>query len=370
MKNKSALILFLGNIKYDSRCMNLYKSLKERGYEVKVVGFDWLTEDFESVKDEISIYRLRKKNLSLTFYLKFSVVMTYRLLFSRYSICFAEDIYTLPFACIANFFKRGKIIYDSRELFGYLAGLTGRKIIQRLLRLIEKTFIRRAYRVVVTGDMDAEFIKNEYGINNIIVVRNLPFYKKIDAAYDFRGKYGIDEKKKILLYQGMIHHGRGLKIMFDQLKNTDKFVLVILGHGDNYEYYKNLSVESGIDKKVIFAGKVGQENLLNYTAGADAGISLIENISLSYYYALPNKLFEYIAAGIPVIASNLPQMKRIIEEYKVGIIVDPSDAVSLSAELRKFYEDEAAYAEFKKNCAKAAEELNWQKEIENLFSEI
>ena len=370
MKNKSALILFLGNINYDSRCMNLYKSLKDRGYDVKVVAFDWLTEGFVSLKDDISIYKLRKKNLSLTFYLKFSAVLTYRLMFSRYSICFAEDIYTLPFACIVNVFKRGKIIYDSRELFGYLAGLTGRKIIQRILRLIEKTFIKRVSQVVVTGEMDAEFIKDEYGINNIIVVRNLPLYKKIDTAFDFRGKYGIDKKKKILIYQGMIHHGRGLKIIFDQLKDTDYYVLIILGHGDNYEFYKNLSVKLDVDKKVIFAGKVGQEDLLNYTAGADAGISLIENISLSYYYALPNKLFEYIAAGIPVIASNLPQMKKVVEEYKVGIVVDPSDAASLSAELRKFYEDEAMYDEYKKNCAKAAGELNWQKEVENLFSKI
>lgn len=370
MKRKSALILHLGNIYYDSRSMNLYLSLKERGYKVKVVAFDWQTPGFKTIKGEISVYKLKKRFHSVTFYLKFALILQYRLLFSSYSVCFAEDIYTLPFASVFNFFKRGKLIYDSRELYGYLAGLTKKKMLQSALKLIEKTFINSTANVLVTGEMDAAFLIKEYNINNIILLRNLPLYKKVEEAFDFRAKYNISKEHKILLYQGMVLHGRGLRLVFDILKKTDAYVLIILGHGENYNYYKTLARDKGIDKKIIFAGKIEQENLLNYTAGADAGVALIENVSLSYYYALPNKLFEYILAGIPVIVSNLPQMKKIVDEHKVGIAVDASDEAALIGEFNRFFENKTMLAEYKRNCVKAAEELNWQKEIEELFSKI
>ena len=368
MNNKSVLITFLGNIHYDSRTSNLYKSLKENGYSVKVVSFDWLTEGFETQKGEISVYKLQKKFLSLTYYFKFAVLMKYHILISKADYIFAEDIYTLPFAVILGKIKKAKIYYDSRELFGYLAGLKKRKIIQQLLRWIEKIFITKVDKIITTGEMDSQFLEKEYQVKNTIVIRNLPLYRIIDKPFDFRNHLNLKKETKILLYQGVILHGRGLRIIFDVIKNFEDCIFIIIGGGEHKEYYEQLAKEKNISNRVIFFGKIDQKDLFNYTAGADAGLALIENISLSYYYALPNKMFEYILTGVPVLASNLPQMKKVIDEYKIGVYADPKNLDDVTSSLKKLFYDNDFVNQLKINSRSAAKELNWDKEIQKLLS--
>ena len=366
--DKTVLIIFLGNIDYDSRASNLYKSLCERGFKVKVVSFDWLTSGLKTQTDDVSIYKLNKGFLSLTYYLKFIIILSINLFRSEAEIIFAEDIYTLPFAVLFAKFKKAKVFYDSRELYGYLAGLKKRKIIQQILKRVEKTFITKAYKIITTGKMDAEFLSKEYGVKNTIVIRNLPFLATVDSPFDFRTKYKLKSSDKIILYQGVILHGRGLRVIFDVISELENVILIIIGGGEHKNYYEQLAVEKGVDKKTIFLGKVNQKELLNYTAGADIGLALIENISLSYYYALPNKMFEYILAGVPVLASNFPQMKEIIGRYKVGIYVDPENRMELLTKLKEVLNNEVQRDQYKANCKVASYDLNWNKEIKKLFA--
>jgi len=145
---------------------------------------------------------------------------------------------------------------------------------------------------------------------------------------------------------------------------------VIIGDGELEESYKNLAKEMGINEQVIFAGKVNQDEILSYTKTADVGLSIIENMSLSYYYALPNKLFEYIMVEIPVIVSNLPQMKEIVEKYKVGLVVNLDNPVELVDAIKQLTEDKVLNGKFKENCRIASKELNWENEIQNLLKDL
>lgn len=367
MKKQSALILFLGNINYDTRATNLYKSLKANGFDVKVVSFDWLTPGFKSQKGEISIYKLNKKNSSIFYYLSFAAILTSRLIFSRYELYFAEDIYTLPFAAVANLIKRGRMFYDSREIYSHLAGLKNRKYLQLALRLIEKFFIKKAERILVTGKMDGEYIRKLYNVDNILVIRNLPLYCKPKNIFDYYTQLNIPKDKKILLYQGMVVHGRGLKIMLELMQKLPDCILIVLGGGEYYDYYLNMAKELNISDKVFFMGKFTQESLLSYTAGATIGFALIENLSLSYYYALPNKLFEYINAEVPMIVSNFPQMVEVIDEYKVGYYVDPENLPEISQAVSNIITDPELYAQLRENCRTASGFLNWEIEIKKLF---
>lgn len=367
MRNKNVLILFLSNFHYDSRASNLYRSFTGRGYRVNVVSFDWLTPGFLPESGDISVYKLHKGFLSFTFYLKFFFILTARLVRSDADIIFAEDVYTLPLAVLFGKLKRSRVVYDSRELYGHLAGLRKRRIVQAILRLAEKIFIKGAFKIVTTGKMDSEFIEKEYGLDETIVVRNLPFTPENLNPVDYRKKYGISDKDKILLYQGVILHGRGLRILYDALEKTDNCVLVVLGDGEYREYYENLAHEKRLGDRIFFAGKIEQSRLLDYTAGADIGTAIIENLSLSYYYALPNKMFEYIQAGIPVIASNFPQMKEILDRYAVGLSVDPAETGEVIDAIRKLIDNPSLVSEIRKNCLIAAKELNWNSEIGKLL---
>lgn len=367
-KNK-VLITFLGNLNYDTRCKNLYNTLKINGYEAKFLGFDWLTKDFEPVKSEVTIYKLHKGFLSLL-HLKFAWHIKFYLMASRASIIFAEDIYTLPFAVLFGKLKSAKVFYDSRELYGHLAGLKGKKTKQNFWRLVERYFIKKVNHIITTGKLDSDFLIKKYEVDDPILLRNLPRYYKPKEEQDFKSLFGIDQIKKTLLYQGVIHHGRGLLPTFRALKELKDCVLVIIGDGEFEDYYRNLANEMGIIEQVIFAGKVNQENILSYTKTADVGLSIIENLSLSYYYALPNKLFEYIMAEIPVIVSNLPQMKEIVEDYQVGKVVDLENPDELVEAIKQLTEDEVLNKKFKENCRTASQELNWENELKNLLEKL
>jgi glycosyltransferase involved in cell wall biosynthesis len=368
--NKIVTIAFLGNINYDTRCYNLFNSLQQKGYDVNFIGFDWLTENFKTQKGKISIYKLYKGFFSLFFYFSFIYRLKWKLFRSKASIFFAEDIYTLPFVVIIAKMKKAKVFYDSRELYGHLAGLKDKKIIQRILSWIEKKFIDKVDYVIVTGSMDKEYILEEYDLDNTIVLRNLPVYRKPDKKINLHDKLYIRADKKILLYQGMILQGRGLKPIFNTLKKLPNCVLVILGHGEHEEYFKDLADEMNLHSQVFFLGKVSQNELINYTAAADVGLSLIENISLSYHYALPNKLFEYIMAEVPVIVSKLPQMMEIVVECSVGDVIDVDNQDELIFKINSLFEDEELYAKYKEKCKSTSEVLHWDNEIDLLFDAI
>lgn len=370
MNNTNVCIAFLGNISFDTRTLNLYKSFKSKNFNVEVISFDWRNGQNTINDGNIRFYSIDKNKSSLLFYLKFSCLLMYNLLKSNAGIFFAEDIYTLPFVCIAAKLKKGKVFYDSRELFGFLAGLKDRKNIQKILTAIEKYFIKKADYVIVTGDMDGEFLSTQYGISNIITIRNLPFYRTDIKAVNLHERYAIPSDIKILLYQGVILHGRGLRYIFNYLKKSAGSVLIILGDGEHKEYYEELAADIGIKDKVIFAGKIPQDELLNYSAGSDLGLSLIENLSISYYYALPNKLFEYIMMGLPVAISKLPQMEKVINDYNVGIVIDLDNEDEINNKLTGLLQNPELLKQYNINCLAAAKELNWDKEIEKLFTKF
>ena len=215
--------------------------------------------------------------------------------------------------------------------------------------------------------MDSDVLKEMYGVRNTVVLRNVPRYYKPVQKTDLRNQLGISKDKTILLYQGVVLKGRGIEKIFNILPEMSDFVFVLIGGGEFEDYYKKLAVERNVIDQVYFIGKFNQEDLPKLTPAADVGIALIENISKSYYYALPNKLFEYIMAEIPVVVSNLPQMKQIAEKFNVGFAVDPDNRDELITALKNITSNEMQYRKFKQNCKTASEELNWENEVGNLL---
>jgi glycosyltransferase involved in cell wall biosynthesis len=144
---------------------------------------------------------------------------------------------------------------------------------------------------------------------------------------------------------------------------------IIVGEGEYRKQFEDYAATLTWSDRIHFLGAVNHSQLLNYTAASDIGIALIENISLSYFYALPNKLFEYIMAGVPVLSSNLPQMKKIIDEYKVGKYVDVENDEEIISALKNMLSDQNLLNVYKNNSLIAANELNWESEF-NKFKEL
>jgi len=370
MKNeKTIAISFLGNPYFDSRVTNLTKSFEELGYEVRAIGFEWTKPDWVTEKGKTTVYKISKKS-SFIYYLKFISLLKLFLIRTKASIYFAEDIYTLPFVVFFAKIRRAKIIYDSRELYAFLGGLHDRTYVQKIIAWVESIFIKHVDYVLTTGEMDSQFLIERYGIDNCTLLRNLPLINESVKPVDLRTELGISSDKKILLYQGMLFDGRGIGLVLEVLKNLTDCVFVLLGDGVHKKKFEDLALEFGLSDRIFFVGNIPQDKLPSYTSAADIGLSLIENISKSYYLALPNKLFEYIMAGIPSIVTDLPQMKKIVEEYKIGLVVEEGNIKNIRDSIRSLIDQPELFNNLKMNCTKASKELNWQKEFDKVYKVI
>jgi glycosyltransferase involved in cell wall biosynthesis len=361
-RQKKVCIAFLGNALHDSRIVNLSNSLKNDNCQVSVIAFDWFISSKNYSDETFLVFKLTKSKIRIFFYLKFALILIRELIKAKVGIYFAEDLYTLPFVATIAKFKKSKVMYNSRELYAFLGGLRNRPIIQSLIRNIESYFIRRVDVVLTTGEMDSQFIEKYYAIKDTVVIRNIPLFQKPKQKIDFRKMFGIGSDKVILLYQGVLLNGRGMPQILRAVAKLLSTNLVVVGEGEQREYFKRLAEELKISDRVFFTGSIDQKELINYTAGADIGLCLIENISVSYFHALPNKLFEYIMAGIPVLVSDLPQMKKIVEKYKVGESINISIEGNITSTLERWIDDPDLLETFRKNCVLASQELNWQEE--------
>ncbi|MBI9070107.1 MAG: glycosyltransferase [Melioribacteraceae bacterium] len=370
MKKLSIVISFLGNAYHDSRVVNLTESLQEDGHFVKVISFDWETPNFKPITGNTSVQKLSKEKSSLFFYFKFIWLLIKGLLKTKADIYIAEDIYTLPFVYYIAKYRKAKVYYNSREFYAFLAGLRNKSVVQNIIRKIESAFITKVDLVLTTGEMDSEFLEEYYSIKNTLVIRNIPKLAIPTEDIDLREKLGISKESKILLYQGVLLEGRGLQIAIKSLKDLENCELVIIGDGPFRGKFEMIAEEFSISDKVHFLGKVPHKDLMNYTASADFGLCLIENISKSYYYALPNKLFEYIMSGLPIISSNLPQMKKIVEDYKIGKVVEIEKKENITQELNEIINDDSSVKSYKLNSREAAKELNWQREFAKVRSKL
>jgi glycosyltransferase involved in cell wall biosynthesis len=364
MRSKKVCMAFLGNPLHDSRITNLTNSLRYDGCRVFCIGFDWFITSQDYSDENLKVFKLVKRKPRIFFYMKFAWILLRELLKTRADLYIAEDFYTLPFVAIIAGVRKAKFYYNSRELYAFLGGLRNRPHLQKLVKAIEQYFIKKADLVLTTGEMDSAFLEKLYNINKTLVIRNIPLYKRPTSKINFREEYNIPVNKLILLYQGVLLEGRGIPMIMKAMRHVGNFVLLILGDGEQKYNFQKLAVELGVSERIIFAGTIKQDELINYTAGADIGLSLIENISVSYYHALPNKLFEYIMSGLPVLSSDLPQMKKIIDTYQVGEAIDIVDESKIVGVLKNWEENPELIVKYKENCSVAAKVLNWQAEYE------
>jgi glycosyltransferase involved in cell wall biosynthesis len=177
--------------------------------------------------------------------------------------------------------------------------------------------------------------------NSASIVNTPPLREHVPQ--DLRGELDIPTDQAILLYQGSIQENRGIEPAIDAVATLDGCVLVVVGYG-----YHRTSLEAdirarGLENKVKFFGPIPNDELLDWTAAADIGMCNIINSSLSYYTSLPNKLFEYMMAGIAVIGSDSPEIGRIVAAEGVGVVCDPADPVALADASRTILRDLERY---------------------------
>ena len=263
---------------------------------------------------------------------------------------------------------RAKLVYDSHEL------ATGVPYRSRgwtaLVGGIERRIVPRCDAVLTVSDGIAERIQAQYGLPRLpAVVRNLPDLPPPSPGpppVDLRVSFGIGDAP-LILHHGAVAAGRGGETLIRALALTEGAHLLFLGADGPYAArIERLSAELGVGGRAHFHPPVRLEELLSYTSQADLGVTLLEDTCENHRLALPNKAFEYVAAGIPVVASDLPELRRVVADHGIGWTVDPANPDSVAAGLLTAI-DARGDAALRDRVRIAAAELSWEREKTRLL---
>ncbi len=292
------------------------------------------------------------------FYAEFNIRLFFKLLFTSADLLVANDLDTLAAVYMASFFKKLPVVYDSHEYFTELPELVNRPGVKKIWTLLESSFLPHIkYASTVSPSIASEY-RRKYGIN-MHVLRNVPYrIEPLPLPQISLRRH----QEKIIMYQGSLNSGRGLELAIRAMRHTENSLLVIAGSGYLEGELRKLVDSLALQEKVRFLGRIPPDDLGKYTVQADLGISLEENLGLNYYYALPNKLFDYIQARVPVLVSVLPEMMAIVEKYKVGMITDSRDPAQLAKVFASMLDDNVQRKTWKENLELAAANLCWEKE--------
>ena len=360
-----ACIIAFGNIKNDARALNIARVLNQMNYRVSIVAFGNDLDKAELLKENIDFFPIKQSIHKRLWRRWLFFIFNFRKLKNdlKSKTYWSEDFYSLyPSIKLQRQFD-GKIIYDSREIYSALGPLYKDPIKQKILSFLENKWAGKADSILVSGDLDKTYLEKYFDKKKpVTVVYNYPPYKNVIKNDFLRVNYKIPYSASILLYQGMILKGRGLYKVISSLNFLPDVYFCLLGDGSDIEDLRHFAIDSGLQNRVIFCGKVDYDTLHEITCSADAGVSLIEPISFSYSLALPNKMFEYCMARIPCLTSNLPAMKAIIDQYEIGEYIEhDSKPEDIARKIRLLLTNKDKY---KNKCNQAALSLNFGSQME------
>ncbi|HCY00886.1 MAG TPA: glycosyl transferase group 1 [Bacteroidales bacterium] len=357
------VILVTSDIIADQRIHRTASTLIKQGFSVTVVGRRLKTTPKIVEKEYNTVLFRLPFNKGPAFYACYNLWVFIYLLFHRYNLIHANDLDTLLAARITSRLLNKSIVYDSHELFTEVPELVDRPRTRNFWYRLEKRLTKGLQHCSTVSNGVSQELKERYGMN-CTIIRNLPFRKPYPEK-----KPRQDEKT--IIYQGALNIGRGLKKLIDAMVLLPNYKLIIVGSGPIHKELKQKTETLKITERVILYGKVEHEHLHRITCIAQLGVSIEEDMGLNYRYALPNKIFDYIQAGIPVLASNLPEMAKIVNTYEIGTTIDPDcNSHQLAAAIESMLTDTDAMHAWHQNTERAADELCWETEQDKLLSLI
>ncbi len=188
-----------------------------------------------------------------------------------------------------------------------------------------------------------------------VVLRNASRTRPLERPNVIRNETRIGAASPIVLHLGQLRHGRGCEHLLQSFVNVPNANLVFLGSGPLDTTLRRQAESLGLRERIHFMMPVPSDEVLDYAASADIGVVLLEDSCLNHHFALPNKLFEYLAANVPVLASDLPELRRIVRRYDVGLMANPGDPNDIARKLNQMLSDPDRLARWKRNSHRAVE---------------
>lgn len=395
---KNIAILLDGGINNDARVQRIIKSFSV-SYNVFLYYCEPCKNDrliFNLKNVFLNPYRIKSTNwLTRNFFFnnKFNdLINSVKNSKIKYSLIYVNDYPLLKSGVVLKEITGSKLIYDSHEIyietinqFFPTRGLKGKVFGTSMILLnkiyhsyCEKKYVKKIDLFITVCDSFSKYFQNHYKISQVNVLKNCPQTIEPPTKSNLiREELGLTNNDKIILYQGVLNPGRGLKMLIDASRYLEANInIVIIGDGPKKKELLQYFSDTFARKNVFFMEKVSFSSLIKYTMSADIGILLIESFNLSKKLTLPNKVFEYMNAGIPFITNRLPEASKIAKDENCGYVINDSSPEKIGQQINHIVKN----IDFEKgeNGRRAIQEkYNWQldfsrieKEIERLYKRV
>ncbi len=358
---KTVILSVTNDLVTEQRVNKVAISLQKEGYEPILIG---RKSKYKISKSSYKKVRLRMIfSKGAFFYIEYNLKLFFYILLKKVDILVANDLDTLLANYLLSVIKRKKLVYDTHEYFTEVPELINRRFVKNIWLAIEKFILPKIKNSYTVCKSISDIYNDKYKID-MKVIRNVPIcYDK--KKYLDSSPFKTD--KKIIIYQGALNIGRGIEHMIEAMQYIDNAYFYIIGGGVMREKLEKKCIDLDLVRKVFFLGRINYHQLKQITPFADIGISIEENLGLNYYYSLPNKLFDYIQAHIPVLVSNFPEQKNIVNKYNIGLLIENHKPKHIADKIIIMLYNDDIYYKWKHNLIKASKELCWENENKKLI---
>jgi len=359
-KNKRIIISVTNDLSTDQRVKKVCESLLKLDYDLLLIGR--ILPESLAINRPYSCKRLKLIfNKGPLFYAEYNLRLFILLLFSKADIFHANDLDTL----LANFIAaklRGKtIVYDSHEYFTGVPEIQHKKFVKKTWQIIEGYIFPKLEYIFTINQSIANLYQQKYN-KKLIILRNIP--RKLNLQQrKTKLELGIPMGKDIIILQGAgINMDRGAEELIEAMKYLKNTFLLIIGDGDVIKSLKKKVLILNLKDSVLFKGKMPYLEMMQYTKHAQLGITLDKDTNINYKFSLPNKLFDYIQAGIPILASKIEEVEKVIKNYEIGLLIDNHEPIHIAEKIQFALSHKESIKKWTINLETAAKELNWENE--------
>lgn len=364
---KKAVVSVINDLVTDQRVHKACVALQKAGFEVVLIGRKKKNSPALSCRP----YTCHRMKLLFErgplFYAEFNLRLFWMLLFTKCHLFLSNDLDTLLPNFLAAKLKKAKLLFDSHEYFTGTPELAERPLIRNIWKSIERLILPRLPEMITVNESIANLFFNEYGIKAHII-RNIPPLYRPEIRKNKR-ELGLSEDARILILQGSgINVDRGAEELVLAMEYLHNVQLLIIGGGDVIENLKQIVKDKNLDEKVIFLPRMAYSEMMQYTQQADIGVSIDKDTNINYRFSLPNKLFDYLHAGLATLTSQLPELQKITEKHQTGAYINDYEPKNIAAVIDDMLSNNLRLSSWKSNALVASIELCWENEEPKLLS--
>ncbi len=367
-------------VRTDVRAMRAATALVEAGFEVTIVDVE--NEPSHPVEEDIGGVHMKhllisdwhtSKSFEPWFFInaiRTFILSTLRLIQSQADVYHAGDLTALPATYIAARLRRKPLIFEIYDLqfpvpetsIGFWRRLGG------LLTRFHALVLPHCAGVIATSPLHAQAIRKHFHVPEVTLIRNVPCYQTVVKSDRLRQRLGLSPEVRIALYQGNLQPDRGLDKLVLAAAHLEQNIVIVIkgaGKGPTQAELEALIASTRVADRVRIMPPVPFSEYLEWTASADIGLIVHSpDYSLNVRTLLPNKLFEYLMAGVPVLSSPLEAVAEILGTYDVGQVIAPSamTPAGIGAAINTMLADDKALSHMRRNALYAAKEFCWDKE--------